>query len=256
MAGMTNQEIVRFVKGYIGVEDGGYLADFTHRTLDEFYIEYCNLDIDGKLFPGSKREKFQSILSGASPDAQAKIIRGILKKCPPDPSSPQRSQAAADELLSIARRLEGLPGVATPNLETSSAVVDRALADAEHLVKTTGATSGVDRVHTAIHGYMKAVCARESIDTAGDPTINALFNAIRAKHAAFATPGPRAEDITKIVRAMTQIMDALNPIRNQASVAHANKELLEEAEAMLVINATRSILHYLDAKLSSRGVRG
>jgi hypothetical protein len=41
---------------------------------------------------------------------------------------------------------------------------------------------------------------------------------------------------------------SLNPIRNNASVAHPNEELLNKEEAMLVINVTRTLLHYLDAK--------
>ncbi len=46
-------------------------------------------------------------------------------------------------------------------------------------------------------------------------------------------------------------MDVLNPIRNSASMAHPNADLLEDPEAMLVINAARTILHYIDAKRES-----
>jgi hypothetical protein len=42
----------------------------------------------------------------------------------------------------------------------------------------------------------------------------------------------------------------MNPVRNMASVAHPTTALLKEPEAMLVINVCRSILQYLDAKLS------
>jgi hypothetical protein len=77
-----------------------------------------------------------------------------------------------------------------------------------------------------------------------------LFNLIRSKHPTLAASGPRADDITKILRAMSTVMDVLNPIRNNASMAHPNDDLLEEAEAMLVIHATRTILHYLNGKLS------
>lgn len=45
------------------------------------------------------------------------------------------------------------------------------------------------------------------------------------------------------------ILDALNPIRNSASVAHPNLDLLSEADAMLAINAARTILHYVEARV-------
>ena len=46
------------------------------------------------------------------------------------------------------------------------------------------------------------------------------------------------------------ILDAMLPVRNQASVAHPNETLLGEAEARLVINVGRTLLNYLDARLT------
>ena len=48
------------------------------------------------------------------------------------------------------------------------------------------------------------------------------------------------------------MLDALNPIRNKASLSHPpEEELLEEAEATLAINATRSIFNYLEHKIQN-----
>jgi Abortive infection C-terminus len=43
----------------------------------------------------------------------------------------------------------------------------------------------------------------------------------------------------------------MSPVRNMASVAHPNERLLDEPEAMLVVNACRTVLQYLDAKIGS-----
>jgi hypothetical protein len=53
------------------------------------------------------------------------------------------------------------------------------------------------------------------------------------------------------MRALANIINVLNPVRNRASVAHPNEMLLEEAEAMLVINSVRTLLHYLNARTLS-----
>ena len=53
-----------------------------------------------------------------------------------------------------------------------------------------------------------------------------------------------------MLRAMASVLDAMNPVRNMASVAHPNQKLLAEPEAMLVMNACRTVLQYLDAKLA------
>ena len=245
---MTSQEIVRLINRYIGVKDG-YLGDFKYRSHADFYPEFCNLDIDPKLFGDTTRERFHAILIASQPQVQAKIIRGILTKYRPSAEVDSRTQEAHDDFLRIAQRLECASPVSSPTPAFTSEVVKRAIADAETLIKTSGATSGVDRIHTAIHGYMRSVCDSHGIAYTRESTILALFTLILTQHPAFGVAGPRAGDVTKICRAMGVVMDSLNPIRNQASVAHPNHELLEEAEAMLVINVTRSILHYVDAKL-------
>ena len=62
---------------------------------------------------------------------------------------------------------------------------------------------------------------------------------------------PRKRDIERVLLSLGTILDALNPIRNLGSVAHPNIELLEENEAMLVINTAQTVLHYLNSKLSN-----
>jgi len=246
---MTRQEILRLVNRYIGVTVGD-LHDFSFRTLGDFFPLECNLDIDLKQHTGTKRERFEAILADVPPCDQAAIIRGVLRHCPPAEEHPLRTQELHDEFVGIADRLEGMGGVGSHSPKITSAVVERAIADVENLIKTTGATSGVDRVHTMLHGYMKAVCDDQRYTYGADPTILALFRLIREQHPAMTRPGPRAQDITLILKMMGSIMDALNPIRNNASMAHP-KELLDPPEAMLVINAARTILHYIDTKLST-----
>jgi hypothetical protein len=51
-------------------------------------------------------------------------------------------------------------------------------------------------------------------------------------------------------------MDALNPVRNRATVAHPNAELLEKEEAMLVINVARTLLRPQPHRPVRRGTDG
>jgi hypothetical protein len=141
---------------------------------------------------------------------------------------------------------EQLAPVASPNLNITSDVVERALRDAEQLIRG-GAVSGLDRVHTALVGYLQSACNRHSIAYPKDPGVTTLFKLLRTSHPAF--NNVLDEDVDRIVKALSVIVDALNPLRNRGSMAHANEHLLDEPEAMLAINSARSILHYLDAKL-------
>lgn len=247
---MSKQEIIRLVNRYIGVS-GGYLGDFSYRSHREFYPEYCDLDIEPQKYTGTTRERFILVLEHASPDVQARIIRGTLAKYPPDPDQWEtRTQALHDDLLGVAQRLEGSAVNAQVTAITSS-TVERAIRDAETLIRESGATSGVDRIHTLLHGYLKAVCHDHGIAHDGDASMTVLFKRLREQHSAFADSGPRAQDVTQVLRGLAQVMDALNPIRNNASMAHPNESLLDGAEAMLVINAARTVLHYIDQKLTT-----
>jgi hypothetical protein len=82
-----------------------------------------------------------------------------------------------------------------------------------------------------------------------DPEITRLSKQLRENHPKFNARGARADDIATIQNSLAAIVVGLNPIRNRASLAHPNEILLDAAEAHLVVNCVRTILHYMDAKL-------
>lgn len=144
----------------------------------------------------------------------------------------------------------GIDPVPSPDIEVDAEVVNRALKDAVLLVRDRDAVSGVDRVHTALDGYLIHLCREAGIQIEGaDPSLNALFGELRRLHPALQPSGPRQEDVTKIYRGMALVIGALEPLRNRTSVAHPNEDLLGEAEAMLYINSVRTLLHFLRAKV-------
>ena len=78
----------------------------------------------------------------------------------------------------------------------------------------------------------------------------ALLKKLRKEHPKLQDLGPRSQDIQTVLNASGSILDALEPVRNNASVAHPNEELLGRTEAQLVINIGRSLLIYVDAKIA------
>lgn len=106
---LNKSEIYRLVNDYIGVSKG-YLDGFSYRTHYEFYPYYCDLDINiADYEPGTTREKFIRILEEANPLIQAKILKGVFKKCPVlcfDEGERERKQLIYDEYQGIIARLE------------------------------------------------------------------------------------------------------------------------------------------------------
>lgn len=199
---------------------------------DEFVALYCSLPLEEYVSLGEKAEdkKYK--------DAFRDIAETICEIGP--------------YVRFIAFELDAKTGpepVTSPNLQITSDSVERALADAEQLIHTRGATSGIDRVHTVFQGFLIAGCVKHKIDVPRDASITALFKLLRENNLKLSEKEMQNTEIDRVLKGMATIIDALNPLRNRASLAHANEELLDEPEAMLVINSIRTLLHYLNSRL-------
>lgn len=245
---MTNREIRLVVHDYIGVQSG-YLGDFSYRTHRDFYPDYCDLEIDPDEFEGTTRARFEHILKTSPPKVQAKILRGVLAKYPPR-DDPSRTDLAK-KIEAVASRLEGQAiEIAPPAIVSDAAAVRLALEDAEALEAQGKHVSAFDRIHTALHGYLKQECVKAGITfDDDDPTITVLFKALRNQHPRLIENVPYAEERKKLLSSMSAGLDSLGAIRNHGSLAHANENLVRPQEARLAVNYVKAVLHYLEASL-------
>ena len=138
---------------------------------------------------------------------------------------------------------------ALPMPPTASDVVKRALQDADHLLHISGAVSALDRVHTALHGYLRDICAQSQLAIADDATVAQLFKTVRNKHPKFVAMNQHDSQVGNVLASLAGAVTALNTLRNNASVAHPNQVLLGEQEAMLMVNLVRTLFNYLEARL-------
>jgi hypothetical protein len=72
---------------------------------------------------------------------------------------------------------------------------------------------------------------------------------LRKKHPALEPRGPRATDITRTLQSFATAIDALTPIRNNATLVHPNL-LLDEPEALASLNAARTLFHYVQDSIA------
>lgn len=247
---LSEQDAMKVTTRYIGVE-GGYLGDFSYRSHTDFYPEYCGIyDIFPDEIEGlTTRKRFIKILSEQSPDRQAKILRGVLEKYPADNEQRKQFMPTMNRWID---QLEGTPVVvgAKP-VESMSIVVRQALLDAENLIKTSGPESAVDRVHTALHGHAQKLCDDAGILLPERPTLQMAVKQLRTQHLKLQPKGTRSEEVSRVLYSMAATVDALTTIRNNATPAHPNDYLLGREEAILAINAGRTIFAYLDSKVQS-----
>jgi hypothetical protein len=72
---------------------------------------------------------------------------------------------------------------------------------------------------------------------------------IREKHPGLRDLGAHAEHVDRILKSFASAVDSLNTLRNHASIAHPNAVLLDREEAYLYVNAVRTLMAYIDAKV-------
>jgi hypothetical protein len=207
------------------------LYDATNGFADEFCALYVSVPLNDYI-------KLDEYYQSSKYSIAFKIIATTISEIGP------YIRFIAYELL---QRASSTP-VAPTTPKITSSVVDRALADAEHLIRTQGAVSGFDRAHTALHGYLQIICDSNSLSTQTDASITQLLKVIREQHPAFQDSTPYAEAVKRIINSVSTIVDTVNTLRNRGSVAHPNENLLDEPEAMLAVNSIRTLLHYLDQK--------
>ena len=166
---LTRKEIGSLVHNWIGV-DSGYLGHFSYARHDRFWMELCDKYVNTSSYEGTTRACFEETLFEASAKEQGLALRAILEEYPSldaaDPARPKfRTPSFRQEIGNWISRLETGQVVVGIDLVSASEIVRRALDDADVLTRTSGPQSAVDRVHTAMHGYLKGLCDSAASNT-------------------------------------------------------------------------------------------
>ncbi len=232
---------------------GGYLGKFSYRTHQEFWLEAADIHIDTNDFDGTTRAHFEATFLDAHPKDQASAIRLVLGEyLVGDLDAPAtRTVELRDSIEGWVLRLESSGVVVDARLaQNSSESVRLALADADKSVQEGEPLKAVDRLHTALHGYLKSVCSDAGIELKDRASLTDAFKALRSDHRAFKV-AEHEKEVKRVIQGMATIVDSLNTLRNRATVAHPNEQLLEKSEAMLAVNAMRTLLEYVHSKNQS-----
>jgi hypothetical protein len=254
---------INSVVAYIGGE-GGYLANFTYANHAQFYPLYCGLDIDTNAYEGTTRIRFITILNQAKPHEQAKIMQGVLDKIPfssfeyqlEDGTLIQRDfnnkKRLFDEITKWIEQLKGNGLVEMEELIHSYEFVEETLNQCQTLILQHSSSAALDRAHTALHGYFKKACEDAGLNiTENNPKIQDYWSKIRREHPNFQIDVKEYHSpISQMVGSIAKLLENLNEARNNHAFSHPNEDIMGEEEAKFCINLFRSILQYVDRKVS------
>ena len=141
--------------------------------------------------------------------------------------------------------VNGVVLVASPEVNNTNESVFKALEDAEVLLTTQGASSAYDRMHTALHGFLRQICDNNNISFVSGDAITALLPKI-SKYIKQQPDDDRNSKVVDMLRSAASMLDTINYLRNHHSMSHPNENLLKESDAKFAINLARSIMTYID----------
>lgn len=151
-----------------------------YNSVNHFMDEFCVLHAEVSL------ELYEELRAGIDQSLCASIARCISEIGP-------YIRFVSVDLEFCDPENQNVVEILTP--QKMSDIVRTALADAEQLITSRGATSGIDRMHTALHGYLKFVCEQSNIEISKYASITQLYKVIREKHPAFCDLGPQNKPI-------------------------------------------------------------
>jgi hypothetical protein len=246
MSDLTNSE-KRKLERMLRMQEG-YVLAFTNRTFRAFILESSGKEIYDdkyKLNSGSKANRMRAFWNLESNFTVGKLLDDIFKDwdyCN-DYSNPE---APNDECLRIVQRLK--LGGPVPNIDV--VVANPEDKDFETLAKAVRGTidrnepeQGLDRLHTYLMVYFRAICKKYVIDVDKKKPLHSLVGMWVKK---IDEIGAIESEMTRrILKASISVMEAFNDVRNNQSLAHDNK-ILNSKEAMLIFSHVTSTIQFIE----------
>lgn len=203
-----------------------YICHGTNYFHDEFYVLFCKVSIDEYVALAELKNNNDVIIAFKNIARTFEELDYFIRFVAVEPLTDDGPQI-----------------VPSPELNITTSSVALSLRDAEQLLYLSGAINAVDRAHTALHGYLRLICEKENIHFSNNASITELFKELRSFHPLLRDiPG----EMRRVIGSLATIVDSINYLRNQRSIAHPNNNLLSEHEALLAVNCCRAILSYLD----------
>lgn len=131
-------------------------------------------------------------------------------------------------------------------IATRSGTIQKAVEDAEVFIREGRFDSAVDRVHTAFHGYLRQLLIVHGVAYGTDDGLPALFAKLHGFYGGSIQPADVADRVKSILRSAGGMINSVNELRNNNTIAHPNGQLIQAREAQLVIRLVNAIVDYIE----------
>lgn len=252
MADINRREKLKLEKFF--EMEGGYVLDFSNRTLSNFVFETLNLDFysdNYSDFGDSKANRLRAIWHKEKNYTVGKLTSEMLdywkdKKLMSYGQITQPEQDLFDECQKIASKL--LENTIIEEIDVIKEISDDrdfsllAKSIRESIDKNEPEVA-LDRLHTYVMKFIRQLCKNHKIEIKKEESLNAIFG----KYVKFIVANEKIESqmTERILKYSILVIEAFNDIRNNRSLAHDNK-ILNYSESVLIFNNVTNSIKFIE----------
>ena len=253
MSDLTRREKLKLEKFF--EMEGGYVLDFSNRTLSNFIFDTINLELYSDKFQDfgdSKANRIRAIWSKENNFIVGKLILETLeywreKKLMSYGEITRPEQNLFDECTKIGNRLK--QDIIVEEIEVIREVEDdrdfSLLAKSiRESIENNEPEVALDRLHTYVFKFIRQLCESHDIEIKKEESLNALFG----KYVKFIIKNGKIESLMteRILKYSIHVLESFNDIRNNRSFAHDN-EILNYNESLLVFNNVTNSIKFIES---------
>lgn len=252
MADITKVENLKLEK--IFDMQGGYVLDFSNRTLNDFVLESINVELYSDKYSDrgdSKANRIRTIWQKEHNYKVGTLIFKLLeywkdKKILSYKGISEPEQNLYDECMKISNKL--IQDVIVEEIEvfrdnqTGKDFSLLAKSIRESIEKNEPEVA-LDRLHTYVMKFIRKLCDTHLIVYNKEESLNAIFG----KYVKFITTSGKIESqmTEKILKYSINVLESFNDIRNNKSLAHDNK-ILNYSESLLIFNNVTNSIKFIE----------
>ena len=233
----------------------GYVCDFSNRTFAEFVADATGIDVYQEKYEvngTSKANRLRTFWQLEDNRVVATLLKELLNYdaagwVQPNSNPPGRREALLVRAQEIIERLRGssiiedIDALESDEADATSSALARAIQES---VENGRPEEALDRLHTWLTRWARKLCRRHSIPRDKKTPLHAMFGS----YVAFLRESGYIESkaTLMILGSSVKVLDKLNPVRNDHSLAHDN-ELLDRNEATLIFRHVSTSVKFIKA---------
>lgn len=230
---------------------GGYVLDFSNRTLAEFVAESVQKDIYDEKYSyasGSKAHRIRAFWTKEPNHLVGRLIDDMLEYCRPTEGVDEPDRVRLfEECKKIGTRLlrgtaiEALDAITPEGHDKGFEMLARAVRES---LERNEPEAGLDRLHTYVTKLIRTLAQRRGIATDREKPLHSIFGEyVKAVRAAGLIQSEMSE---RILKSSISTMESFNKVRNDTSLAHDNP-ILSYEESILIYNHVCSSIRFIRA---------